>query len=119
MNSETTRTRIASFCLIAAMLGLLLNSGGCGYPEVSPRTYEISKALYSACNRHSAEHLDKACEALESAAEAEEISESEKTWLMAIVDQARDGEWDSAALEARTILEDQIGREGSSEPHTH
>lgn len=100
-------------------LGCLLLNIGCGYPEVSPQTYQLSKALYTACNCRNEEHLDKACEALETAAESEEITEKEAKWLMAIVDQAREGEWELAATEARSILEDQVGRSGTGEDHTH
>ena len=80
---------------------------GCGYPEVSPKTYEIANALYSASNRQSAEHIDKAVAITEELLAAEEISEREAGWLKAIAEQARSGDWDGAAAEARSLIADQ------------
>ena len=81
---------------------------GCGYPEVGPKAYEISKALYSVCNLKRQDDLDRISEAISRAASNSELSESESGWLMAIVEQARSGEWEAAAEEARSILQDQV-----------
>ena len=83
---------------------------GCGYPEVSPKSYELSKALYSACNRRSDEHVSRVVELVTVTQAAGEISDRESKWLRAIADQAREGEWEAATLEARQIMEDQINR---------
>ncbi len=83
---------------------------GCGYPEVSPTSYELSKALYSACNRRSDEHLSRVIELVDSTQAAGEISDRESKWLRAIVDQARAGDWEAATVEARQIMEDQVDR---------
>ncbi|QDT29698.1 hypothetical protein Enr10x_50530 [Gimesia panareensis] len=88
--------------------GLLLS--GCGYPEVSPKTYEISKALYSVCNQKSQERLEAVEELIQSSLEQEEISEREAEWLGEIIRQARQGEWEAALRETRQIMEDQVGR---------
>ncbi len=89
---------------------LLCCFAGCGYPEVSPKTYEISKALYSACNRKSAEHVTKASELIEVHHESGNLSEREAKWLREIVRDAESGSWEAATLEARQLMEDQIDK---------
>ncbi|QDU41012.1 hypothetical protein Mal4_53770 [Maioricimonas rarisocia] len=86
----------------------LIGVSGCGYPEVSPKTYELAKALYSACNRRSPEHLEKVDHLAEAARESGEITEKESQWIRNIVEQARSGEWEPAALESRQLMEDQV-----------
>ncbi|QDV20852.1 hypothetical protein Pan153_55310 [Gimesia panareensis] len=88
--------------------GLMLT--GCGYPEVSPKTYEISKALYSVCNQKSTERLETVQKLVQSSLEQEEISQREAEWLGEIIKQARQGEWEAALRETRQIMEDQVGR---------
>ncbi len=80
---------------------------GCGYPEVSPKTYEVANALYAAANRQSTEHIDKAAVLTDELLAAGEISDREAGWLKAIAEQARNGDWDSAAAEARALIADQ------------
>lgn len=97
------------FCgVLLAFVVLQLNA--CGYPEVSPKTYEISKALYSACNQKSEERLQIVTKLIQSSLENKEISDREATWLKDIIAQARDNQWESAMVEARSLMEDQIGR---------
>lgn len=85
----------------------LICCAGCGYPKIGEKAYEISKALYSTCNLKREKDLDKVSEVIEQAFSASELSESESEWLMAIVEQARSGEWESAEQEVRSIMEDQ------------
>ncbi len=89
---------------------LLCCLAGCGYPKVSPKTYEISKALYSACNRKSAEHVAKASELIETHHESGDLSKREAKWLREIVRNAESGSWEAATLEARQLMEDQIDK---------
>lgn len=81
---------------------------GCGYPEVSPKTYDVANALYAAANRQSIEHIDKAVAITDELLAAEEISEREAGWLRAIAEQAHNGDWDGAATEARALIADQV-----------
>lgn len=95
------------------LAGLLLGTvllAGCGYPEVSPQTYAIAKALYSVCNQKSQERLETVQELIQKSLEQEEISVREADWLGEIIKQARQGEWEAALLETRQIMEDQTGR---------
>lgn len=83
---------------------------GCGYPAVSPKTYEISKALYSVCNQKSQERLEVVQELIQSSLENKEISENEADWLNGIIAQAQEGHWEAATKETRQLMEDQIDR---------
>tara|TARA_R110002111_G_C6007511_1_gene374225 strand:- start:366 stop:635 length:270 start_codon:yes stop_codon:yes gene_type:complete len=89
---------------------MMIPLSGCGYPEVSPRTYEISKALYSVCNQKSQERLEIVTKLIQSSLENKEISASEADWLNGIIAQAREGDWQSASKEVRQMMEDQIDR---------
>lgn len=97
------------FKLLVACL-MMIPLSGCGYPEVSPRTYEISKALYSVCNQKSQERLEIVTKLIQSSLENKEISASEADWLNGIIAQAREGDWQSASKEVRQMMEDQIDR---------
>jgi len=87
---------------IVLAVGLWLNRG---YGEVSPQTYQYSKALYSACLNKNKEHLSK-IEVLLSA--SEDVPEAEREWLEAIVAQAQNDDWVSASKDARRMMEDQV-----------
>ncbi len=101
---------IRTLSITIPVLLLLCGLTGCGYPDVSPKTYEISKALYSACNRKSEEHVSKVSELIESHLESGDLSEREANWLRAIVRDAENGKWEAATLEARQLMEDQVHR---------
>ncbi|MCA9074724.1 MAG: hypothetical protein KDA93_06810 [Planctomycetaceae bacterium] len=100
-------THLASQGLLAVVLAFCLI--GCGYPEVSPKSYELATALYSACNRRSEEHLAKVSDLMETHAKSGDITNREFEWLQAIVEQAEEGDWEAAASEARQIMNDQVG----------
>ncbi|QDU17329.1 hypothetical protein CA11_51700 [Gimesia maris] len=103
------RNRIVLFSTMLLLLTLLPLSG-CGYPAVSPKTYEISKALYSVCNQKSTERLETVEELIQTSLEKNEITEREAGWLNAIVTSANEGSWETATQEARRLMEDQTGR---------
>ena len=94
------RVMLTCVCLVCCL--------GCGYPEVSPKAYQISKALYSVCNMKREGDLNKVMDAISKATADSELNDDEAEWLLAIVEKARTGEWDSAAQDARSILKDQI-----------
>ena len=91
--------------LAAATIGFV---GGCGYPKVSSRTYEIAKALYAVCNREQSDKLESVVALINDSLHDGSISTAESRWLRAVIEQARAGEWESATRETRQILEDQI-----------
>lgn len=94
-----------------------------GYGKVSPAAYRCATALYGACMAEGAIRLNKVEEILRADQGLEETSElldgkhplntfaaREKRWLRAIVKEAREGNWKSAALSARQMMEDQVER---------
>ena len=103
------RNRTILFSTVLLLMPLLLSSG-CGYPAVSPKTYEISKALYSVCNQKSKERLETVQTLIQSSLKEKEINEREADWLNEIVASANAGDWETATLEARRLMEDQTGR---------
>jgi len=78
-----------------------------GYGEVSPMTYEYSKALYGACLSKSEERLTMVEELL-AKDDGESLSTKERDWIDAIVTRARNGKWEAAAQQAKRIMEDQV-----------
>ncbi len=104
----TNRNTILTTLVLA---GFLLTAGSWwfnrGYGEVSPITYEYSKALYSACLNRNEEHLGKVEELLVTRGD-EGLSVNERKWIDAIIEEARDGRWVSAAKRARRMMEDQV-----------
>lgn len=102
MNTHSSQERLVGVVLVVCLIG-------CGHPEVSPKSYELATALYSACNRRSEEHLAKVSDLMESHAKSGDITNRELEWLQAIVDQAEEGDWEAAASDARQIMKDQVG----------
>jgi hypothetical protein len=82
---------------------------GCGgYGAVSPVTYEYAKALYSITNRKAEDKLADVEAQITTASAAGKMSAEEADWLMAIVSDAKSGDWESANQAARQIMEDQV-----------
>jgi len=98
-----------SFCSMLLVV-IVIQLNACGYPEVSPKTYEISKALYSVCNQKNQERLQTVKALIQSSLENKEINKDEAQMLNKIVAQASEDQWESAMLESRSLMEDQIDR---------
>ena len=98
---------IAIFLVLAVVVYLWVNNG---YGKVSPKTYELSKALYGACLAKSDERIEKVDLILsaESARGGVEITRQEKAWLNRIIRKARNGKWEAAAKSSRRMMEDQV-----------
>ena len=106
MNDLTNaRKRFVNYSLLVT-LGAML--AGCGYGEVSPRTYDYAKALYSICNRRDESRLDQFASLVDDDLRDGKISEQEADWLNDVVAQARNGQWQQANAAAREMLEDQV-----------
>ena len=107
MNSASTARKI----IVTATIVVALVAGylwiDFGYGEVSPQTYQFSKALYSACQNKNEQHLAKVSELLESE-EGTELPDEERQWLMNILKRAQAGDWEAAAKQARQMMEDQV-----------
>jgi chromosome condensin MukBEF ATPase and DNA-binding subunit MukB len=96
-----TPVRVALLALIAVT--------GCGYGEVSPKTYEYTQALYSITNRQSSDKLAEFESKLEKAKTAQELNDSEFNLLSDIVATAKSGDWKSAQGDCRELMEAQVG----------
>lgn len=97
----------------------MLLIAGCGYPEVSPKTYELAKAMYSVSNLKREDGIEKVESLIAESLQAGEITDGEADYLREIVQQCRDGEWDDAQQECRRLMEDQVGTRQRSHPHQH
>ena len=105
MTNRNALLSVLAFIAVAAVAVLVwLNQG---YGEVSPQTYQYSKALYSACQAKNESHLQKIQEMLQSSPE-DALSDTERGWLEAILSQALEGQWEGAARKARRMMEDQV-----------
>ena len=81
---------------------------GCGYGEVSPKTYEYTQALYSITNRQAAEKLGEFEAKLDLARTTGELNESEVELLQGIAETAKGGDWKAAQQDCRGLMEAQI-----------
>ena len=82
---------------------------GRGYGTVSPDAYRIAQALYSSCLAKSEVRLEAVEATIDGASdEPLEITEKEQRWLMEIIADAKAGNWQSAAADARQMMEDQV-----------
>ncbi|TWT61864.1 hypothetical protein [Rubinisphaera italica] len=98
---DFTTSMIFSLIVMFAM-------SGCGYAKVGPKAYECSMALYSVCNRRDESRLETVAELVESSLKNEELTATEASYLNAIIDKARKGEWEQATAEARSLMKDQV-----------
>ncbi len=78
-----------------------------GYGDVSPRTYEFSGALYSACLKKNEEQVAIVAEMLKET-DDKIVSRKERKWLRDIISTAENGNWQTAASRARRMMEDQV-----------
>lgn len=96
--------------LARSLAAVLILSGlicGCGYPQVSPGTYELAKVIDNLCSYRKPEQIDVARELIRKEHASRAISDSEQTLLMRILDQAQSGDWQGAGQEARELLQAQ------------
>ena len=92
---------------LPCLVGLILISG-CGYPEVSPLTYEYSKAIYSIANQKDLDRLKIIESKINAAATTGELTDDESKWLGEMIADATSGDWDRASQSARRLMMDQV-----------
>ncbi len=92
----------------ALLLAVSLCLGCGGYPEISPAAYQYAKALYSVANRQRSEKLDAVSHQISESQRDGKITEREAEWLRRIIDDARQGEWQTAQQVARQMMDDQV-----------
>lgn len=98
------RVSFGVFLLVEAVV--VCGCGGAG--SVGPRAYDLAQALNSACNLRNAARLEAIEAMIDDSLQQEEITAHEADCLSNIVDQAQDGEWQSAEQSARGILLEQV-----------
>lgn len=99
----------AIILVVAASIYLLTNRG---YGKVSRETYDVATAIYSACLSKSEPRIEKIEQMMLERDETVEdpMTDQERRWLDSIIQKARNGYWESAAKDARQIMEDQTNR---------
>lgn len=98
---DFTTSMIFSLIVMFAM-------SGCGYAKVGPKANEYSLALYSVCNQRDASRLETIAGFVETSLKKEELTPTEASYLNAIIEKARMGEWEQATAEARSLRKDQV-----------
>jgi len=94
--------------LSKTILLLVLCVGCSDYQGISPTAYQYAKALYSVANRQRTEKLERVSDLITESQQQGEITSQEAAWLEGIIDDAREGEWQTAQREARRMMDDQI-----------
>lgn len=93
--------------LIAVIIAVIVLANR-GYGKVGTKTYEYAMALYSITNRRDRTRLDKLAEMIDESKSEGDVTDKEARWLRQIVEKAREDEWETAASQARRMMDDQI-----------
>jgi len=112
MNKSQQNSSTGKWILLAVgllvIVGIYLSTGR-GYGKVTDRSYKVATALYGACLSKSEERLEKVSLLIvDDEGVDEPIPSHERAWLEAIVEQAQDGNWESAAKSSKRMMEDQV-----------
>lgn len=111
-NSSSWRT-VIGIVLVCGLVLVSYLSFNRGYGKVSYPTYQVATALYSACLSKSEARVDQIKSLLEDEGNPQEfdiasITDKERVWLSAIIRKAKSSDWESAAAEAKRMLDDQL-----------
>ena len=105
-NSTTIGVALLGAAAIVVVMFLWL---GRGYGTVSPDAYQVAQALYSSCLAKSEVRLAAVESTVnDSSEQLLEITAREQRWLKAIIADAKAGNWQSAATDARQMMEEQV-----------
>ena len=86
---------------------LLLTLSACSqYGKVSDQTYGYAQSLYTICSARNSERLEALLQQIEA---DENLIEREKSFVKSIAVLAENGEWEQAAIQARRLMEEQVG----------
>jgi hypothetical protein len=101
----------SSHSLVAGLLIFTIACSGCSsYGRVSPASYDFAMAMYSISNTKSADKLPTFEQKLAEAKQGGTLTAQEAQWLEEILESARAGEWQSAALASRAMMAEQASR---------
>ena len=107
----TNRTKFSALPIVflaASSLSFIVGCGG--YPEVSPQTYHLARALNAVCDFRMDDKLGEMTDRIQVSLSNDDITTTEAGWLLEIVETARSGDWEQARSESRQMLADQVGR---------
>lgn len=92
------------------LLTCMIFATGCGreYAGASEQTYKIATALVNICDRKAEDKFEVVETLIDDGVRDGKVSEREAGYLRDIVQQAKDGEWESAEARARQVLSDQV-----------
>jgi hypothetical protein len=107
VNSLRCRTRSLG-PWFAAALATAVTIGCGGYGPVSRNAYDYATALYSATNGKASAKVDEIERRIQADRDAGELTPDEADSLVAIIADARGGEWQSAAGDCRALMEAQV-----------
>ena len=98
--------------ILLLALAILLAAGAAfyfsrGYGKTSQLGYELTQALYSACNQQDLERVRKIARLLDEYTESQKLHQSEQRWLRTIISLAERGSWEESQVEARKLLQAQ------------
>ena len=101
------RSTASCWIMLSCAVALQL---GCSDPAtLSPKAYEITSALYTACRKADAEKLARIAELTAESLSRGEITEKESDVITAIVAIAEsEGDWEEAARLSRELMESQV-----------
>ena len=92
-------------CLCVCQCALI----GCSdYQGISPTAYQYAKALYGVTNRKRSEKLNEVNNLITSSEQEGTITSEEADWLLGVIDDARQGNWETAQQTARKMMRDQV-----------
>ena len=80
------------------------------YGTVSPKAYEVATAMYSICNRQDESRLETVERLITESVDAGDITTGEQAWFDEMIAIARDGDWETAMMNARTMMNEQVER---------
>ena len=103
-------TTIGKTLLIPSVIAVVVIVWLCrGYGTVSPDAYRVAQALYSSCLAKSETRLEAVESTFnDSGDHSLEITVKEQRWLNEIIADAKSGDWQSAAADARQMMEEQV-----------
>ena len=93
--------------VFSILLSTCLLPGCQQYGEVSAKSYEFAKALYSVCNRKDEARLTTTGTAIQAAVKKKELPENEAEDLQEIIEKAHKGRWIEAMQDCRTMMTEQ------------
>ena len=74
------------------------------YQDMSSQGYEITIALYAACNAESEDRVAEIESMVSARLNDQQIDEREAEWFQEVFEFAKEGDWRRAAIQSREIL---------------